>query len=99
MDVGVDGFAGPTEVAIVADDSAPPAFIAADLVAQAEHDPLATALLITPSEGLIAAVDEALEKEVASSQRREDIETALHGQGRAVLVDDLDKAIEVANAF
>src|SRR6266513_2907548 len=95
MDVGVDGFAGPTEVAIVADDSAPPAFIAADLVAQAEHDPLATALLITPSEALIAAVGEALEKEVASASRREDIETALHGQGRAVLVEDLDRAIEV----
>ena len=99
MDVGVDGFAGPTEVAIVADDGAPPAFIAADLVAQAEHDPLATALLITPSEALVLAVGEALEKEVASSSRREDIETALHGQGRAVLVDDLDRAIEVANAF
>jgi histidinol dehydrogenase len=99
MDVGVDGFAGPTEVAIVADDTAPPAFIAADLVAQAEHDPLATALLITPSEALVAAVDEALEKEVASSSRREDIETALHGQGRAVLVEDLDRAIDVMNAF
>lgn len=99
MDVGVDGFAGPTEVAIVADDTAPPAFIAADLVAQAEHDPLATALLITPSEALVSAVGEALEKEVASSSRREDIETALHGQGRAVLVEDLDRAIEVANVF
>jgi histidinol dehydrogenase len=99
MDVGVDGFAGPTEVAIVADDSAPADFIAADLVAQAEHDPLATALLITPSEQLIAAVGEALEKEVASSSRREDIETALHGQGRAVLVEDIDRAMEVANAF
>ncbi|MGZ4121363.1 MAG: histidinol dehydrogenase [Actinomycetota bacterium] len=99
MDVGVDGFAGPTEVAIVADDTAPPAFIAADLVAQAEHDPLATALLITPSEALIATVGEALEKEVASASRREDIETALHGQGRAVLVEDLDRAIDVANAF
>jgi len=99
MDVGVDGFAGPTEVAIVADDTAPPAFVAADLVAQAEHDPLATALLITPSESLVEGVGEALEKEVASASRREDIETALHGQGRAVLVEDLDRAMEVANAF
>jgi histidinol dehydrogenase len=99
MDVGVDGFAGPTEVAIVADDTAPPGFVAADLVAQAEHDPLATALLITPSELLVAAVAEALEKEVASSPRREDIEAALHGQGRAVLVEDLDRAVDVANAF
>ena len=99
LDVGVDGFAGPTEVAIVADDSAPPGFVAADLVAQAEHDPLATALLITPSERLVDAVSEALEKEVASSSRREDIEAALHAQGRAVLVEDLDRAIEVVNAF
>jgi len=99
MDVGVDSFAGPTEVVIIADDTAPPAFVAADLVAQAEHDPLASALLITPSEGLLAAVDEALEKEVASSSRREDIEAALHGQGRAVLVDDLDRAVAVANEY
>jgi histidinol dehydrogenase len=99
MDVGVDSFAGPTEVAIVADDTAPPVFVAADLVAQAEHDPLAATLLITPSQTLIDAVGEALEKEVASSTRREDIEAALHDQGRVVLVEDLDRAVAVANAY
>jgi histidinol dehydrogenase len=99
LDVGVDSFAGPTEVAIVADDVAPPAFVAADLVAQAEHDPLATALLFTPSEDLIAAVEEALAKELADADRREDIEASLRGQGRAVLVEDLDRALVFADAF
>lgn len=99
LDVGVDSFAGPTEVAIVADETAPPPFVAADLVAQAEHDPLATALLITPSESLVAGVREALEKEVAATPRRRDVEAALRGQGRAVLVEDLDRALAVADAF
>jgi len=99
LDVGVDSFAGPTEVCVVADDSAPAAFVAADLVAQAEHDPLATALLVTPSERLIADVQEALGKEVAAAPRRADLESALRGQGRAVLVDDLKQALAVADAF
>jgi len=99
LDVGVDSFAGPTEVAIVADEQAPPAFVAADLVAQAEHDPLATALLVTTSQELIAAVEEALAKELAEVDRRKDIEAALRGQGRAVLVEDVDRALAVADAF
>ena len=99
LDVGVDSFAGPTEVCVVADDSAPAAFVAADLVAQAEHDPLATALLVTPSERLIGDVQEALGKELAGAPRREDLEASLRGQGRAVLVDDLKQALAVADAF
>jgi len=99
LDVGVDSFAGPTEVCIVADAAAPPAFVAADLIAQAEHDPLATALLVTTSEGLVRDVEEALAKEIAEAPRRDDIEAALRGQGRAVLVDDLERALAVADAF
>ena len=99
LDVGVDSFAGPTEVAIVADETAPPSFVAADLVAQAEHDPLATALLFTPSQKLVDDVEEALAKELANADRREDIEAALRGQGRAVLVDDIDRARRFADAF
>ena len=99
LDVGVDSFAGPTEVAIVADSSAPPAFVAADLVAQAEHDPLATALLITPSEDLVREVEEALAKELAGADRRDDIESALKGQGRAIIVEDVAHALDVADAF
>jgi histidinol dehydrogenase len=99
LDVGVDSFAGPTEVVVVADDTAPPEFVAADLVAQAEHDPLASALLVTPSESLVAAVEEALSKELAGVERRDDIEASLRGQGRAVLVEDVDRALAVADAF
>ncbi len=99
LDVGVDSFAGPTEVAIVADASAPAGFVAADLIAQAEHDPLASSLLITWEPDLIAAVDEVLRAELATASRRHDIEAAIRGQGRAVLVDGLDQALLVANAF
>lgn len=99
MDVGIDLYAGPTEVVIVADDTAPPRAVAADLVAQAEHDPLATALLVTPSERLVEAVQEALGDEVARASRRDEISKAIAGQGRAVLVEDLTRALEVVNAL
>jgi len=99
MDVGVDSFAGPTEIAIVADSSADPVLVACDLVAQAEHDPLATALLITPDEGLAAAVEVAVEKELSAHPRREAVEQALASGGHAVIVDDVEHAITVANAF
>jgi histidinol dehydrogenase len=96
---GIDALAGVTEVAIIADDTADPVHVAADLVAQAEHDPLATCLLITPSEPLLARVEEALAAEVAATRHRERVETALAGQGAVALVDDLDHAVEVADAF
>lgn len=99
MDVGIDAFQGPTEVAIVADASTPAAFVAADLVAQAEHDPLASAILITPSEDLVAGVEEELARRVPNAARHGVISRALAGQGAAVLVEDLDRAVEVANAF
>ncbi len=62
--VGIDSEAGPTEIAILADDTAEAAFVAADLVSQAEHDPLAAAVLVTPSEQLAAAVEAELETQV-----------------------------------
>jgi histidinol dehydrogenase len=96
---GIDAMAGVTEVAIIADDTADPVHIAADLVAQAEHDPLATCLLITPSKELVARVEAALVDEVAATRHRERVETALAGQGAVVLVDDLDHAVVVADAF
>ena len=99
MDVGIDSFAGPTEVLIVADDAASPRFVAADLIAQAEHDPLATALLVTPSRALADAVLAAVDDEVARADRRADIEKSLRDFGRIVLVDDLDHAMRVADAF
>jgi histidinol dehydrogenase len=95
----IDGYAGPTEVAIIADDTADPRLLAADLVAQAEHDPLATALLITPSAGLADAVESALADEVAAAKHEQRIREAFSGQGGIVLVRDLDHAVEVADVF
>jgi len=97
--IGTDGYAGPTEIGIVADDTADPRVLAADLVAQAEHDELATALLITTDASMLAAVEVALEAEVARTHHRERVEAALAGQGTVALVDDIEHAIEVAEAF
>ena len=97
--IGTDGYAGPTEIGIVADDSADPAILAADLVAQAEHDELATAMLITTEASLIDAVEAALEREIARTHHRQRVEVALAGQGTVAIVDDIDHAVEVAEAF
>ncbi len=97
--IGTDGYAGPTEIGIVADDTADPRVLAADLVAQAEHDELATALLITTDATMLDAVEAALEEEIARAHHRERVEIALAGQGTVALVDDIDHAVEVAEAF
>jgi len=97
--VGIDGYAGPTEIGIVADAGADPRVLAADLVAQAEHDELATCLLITDAPELVDRVEAALELEVVATHHRERVEAALEGQGTVVLVDDIDHAVEVAEAF
>ena len=96
---GIDSLAGPTEIAIVADADADPRIVAADLVAQAEHDEMAGVLLITPAPDLIAPVEEALEVEVAATKHRQRVETALAGQGTVALVDDIDHAVMVAEAY
>ena len=97
--VAVDAEAGPTEIAIIADGGADPAFLAADLVAQAEHDPLAACLLITTDAGLADRVDPALAAAVAATRHRERVQTALDGQSACVLVDDLDAALAVSDAW
>ena len=97
--IGIDGYAGPTEVAIIADETANPRIVAADLVGQAEHDELVTSLLITTDPELVAPVEAALEEEIAASHHRERITTAIDNQGTVALVDDIDHAIEVAEAF
>jgi histidinol dehydrogenase len=96
---GIDSEAGPTEVAILADSSAVPASVAADLVAQAEHDPLAACLLVTDSVELLDAVDVELGKQVPATKHRERVEQALAGQSAHVLVDDLDHGLEVVDAW
>ena len=97
--VGVDSEAGPTELAIVADGSADPMVLATDLVAQAEHGPLGTHVLITWSPELANNVNRALDIAVARHERPDDVENALTEGGRAVLVKDLEHALATANAF
>ena len=98
--IGIDAEAGPTEIAVLADDSADPEHVAADLISQAEHDPLAAAVLITDSEPLAAAVEEALGRRVAQTKHSERVTTALSGaQSRIVLVDDITAGIAVCNAY
>lgn len=98
--VGIDSEAGPTEIAIIADDTADPAFVAADLISQAEHDPMAASVLITASADLSDAVRAELETQVAGATHEARIRTALEGeQSAVVLVRDLDQAVEVADAY
>jgi histidinol dehydrogenase len=97
--VGTDGENGPTEVAVIADDTADPRYVAADLVAQAEHDELAACLLITADAALADRVDAELTKQVATARHRERVEKALNGQSACVLVDDEDAALAVSDAW
>lgn len=103
--VGIDGIAGPSELVVVADATAPPVYVAADLAAQAEHGPDGVAVLIAWDEGVLAAVDEQLARIVgpaapgAVAPRAPDIEATLTSGGRAVLVDGPEAAMAVANAL
>ena len=98
--VGIDSEAGPTEIAILADESAVPAEIAADLISQAEHDTIAAAILVSPSEKLLDEVAAALALHVAQTKHKERITTALEGvQSALVLVDSIDQGLHVVNAY
>jgi len=97
--VGTDAEAGPTEVAIIADHTAAPRFVAADLIAQAEHDPLAACLLITTDACLPDRTEYVLARQLAATRHRERVQQALAGQSASVLVDDLDAALAVADAW
>ncbi|HEY9252084.1 MAG TPA: histidinol dehydrogenase, partial [Nocardioides sp.] len=98
--VGIDSEAGPTEIAILADETAEAAYVAADLISQAEHDPLAASVLVTDSETLAADVEAELDKQVAATKHVERIRTSLTGaQSGIVLVDDIDQGVDVVNAY
>ena len=97
--VGIDSEAGPTEIAILADDSADPAYLAADLIAQAEHDELASCLLVTESAELLDAVDAELRRQVPATKHVERVQAALAGQSGYVLVDDIDAGLAVVDAW
>ncbi|MFF5492991.1 histidinol dehydrogenase [Streptomyces aquilus] len=99
--IGIDAEAGPTEIAILADDTADPVHVAADLISQAEHDPLAAAVLVTDSVALADAVEKELEPQVAASKHIDErIRPALEGkQSAIVLVDGIDEGLRVVNAY
>lgn len=99
--IGIDTEAGPTEIAVLADSTADPVHVAADLISQAEHDPLAAAVLVTDSEELAAAVEKELEPQVAATKHVEDrIKPALAGkQSAIVLVDSLEDGLKVVDAY
>jgi len=96
-DVGIDMVAGPSEVVVVADRAAEPAWIAADLLAQAEHDPMARALLITDAPELLPRVEAALASQLERLPRRGIAGEALAANGAFILVADLEAAIDVVN--
>ncbi|MCF8605892.1 histidinol dehydrogenase [Gordonia sp. HY442] len=98
--VGIDSEAGPTEIAILADDSADPAIVASDMISQAEHDVLAASVLVTDSESFADAVDVAVESAANATKHSERVKEALAGkQSGIVLVDDLDAGVAVVDAY
>ncbi len=98
-DVGIDGLLGPTETVVIADAQADPRLAAADLLAQAEHDLLASAILLTPSEGLARAVGEEIARQLESLSRREIILGALGGNSGCIITADLEQAFQLANDY
>nr|BCX01600.1 MAG: histidinol dehydrogenase [Bacteroidota bacterium] len=95
--VGIDSLAGPSEIAVVADETARPDWVLADLLSQAEHDVRAMAVLLTPSEGLLEAVGEELRRRWPELPRRDILEEALREGGACLLVRDLEEAISLVN--
>lgn len=95
--VSIDSIAGPSEILVLADETSNPRYVAADLLSQAEHDELASAILITTSEELAKKVSEEADKFVAELSRKEIIEKSLENYGYILIADSLDEAIETAN--
>jgi histidinol dehydrogenase len=97
--VGIDGLAGPTETVVIADEFANPNWVAADLLAQAEHDLLASAILLTPSQSLIEKVQIEVGRQLEQRGRADIISASLENRGGAVLTRDLDEALQLANEY
>lgn len=97
--VGIDNLAGPTETMVIADENAKPSWVAADLLAQAEHDVLASAILLTPSRTLAEAVQNEVNQQASQRSRNEVIKTSLFNRGGAVITEDLDQAVTLANQY
>ncbi len=97
--VGIDSLAGPSEVLIIADEAANPVHVAADLLAQAEHDPMAAAILLTTDAALAKNVQVAVERQLVDHPRRLDTEKAIAHYGLIVIVESLEAAAELSNEF
>ncbi len=97
--VDIDGLQGPSEVLIIADGKAKPAYVAADLIAQAEHDTMASAILITTSKELANEVNKELEKQLSDLPRKTIAMESLNDRGKIAVVDIIDEAIELANLY
>ncbi|MED9933638.1 MAG: histidinol dehydrogenase, partial [Catenibacillus sp.] len=95
--VSIDSVAGPSEILVIADETANPRFVAADLLSQAEHDELASAILVTTSQTLAAEVSEEVENFVKTLSRSDIIKKSLENYGYILVADDLNQAVEIAN--
>ena len=95
--VGIDSVAGPSEILVIADETANPRYVAADLLSQAEHDQLASAILITTSEELAGKVSEEVDKFTEQLERKDIIIKSLENYGYILIADDIDDAVETAN--
>lgn len=95
--VSIDSVAGPSEVMVLADETADPRYVAADLLSQAEHDEMASAILVTTSEELAAKVSEEIDAMISALSRREIIEKSLDNYGYALIADNMEDAIDVVN--
>jgi histidinol dehydrogenase len=95
--VSIDMVAGPSEIVVLADETANPRYVAADLLSQAEHDPMSAAVLVTPSRALAEAVAQEVERQLTELPRRQIAEAALRDYGAILLVNDLDEGFAVVN--
>lgn len=95
--VSIDAIAGPSEILVIADDSANPSYVAADLLSQAEHDELASAILVTTSEQLADAVSKEVDRFTAQLSRKEIIQKSLDNYGYILIAESMDEAISIAN--
>jgi histidinol dehydrogenase len=96
--IGIDAFAGPSEILVIADGGADPSVVACDLLSQAEHDELALSILVTPVEGLAKAVFGIIEKEIDTLPRKDTIRASLDDHGACIVTRDLDEAVAIANS-
>ena len=97
--VDIDMIAGPSEILVIADEGADPSYVAADLLSQAEHDPLASAVLLTTSRSLLGKVNAELERQCALLPKKEIAEASIRDYGHAVVCDSIDECIDFANAI